>query len=62
MVGEFDWCISEVYNYMSKKHFVFAFSPEDNLFKIIVLQPFDLKDLDVMVCFPDNYPQEVWIC
>ncbi|XP_062403445.1 uncharacterized protein si:dkey-24l11.2 [Sardina pilchardus] len=22
--------------------------------------PFDLKDLDVMVCFPDSYPQEVF--
>ncbi|XP_063053791.1 uncharacterized protein si:dkey-24l11.2 [Engraulis encrasicolus] len=22
--------------------------------------PFDLKDLDIMVCFPDNYPQEVF--
>lgn len=24
-----------------------------------ILQPFDLKDLDVMVCFPDTYPREV---
>lgn len=23
------------------------------------LQPFDLKEIDIMVSFPDNYPQEV---
>lgn len=23
------------------------------------LQPFDLKEIDVMVNFPDNYPEEV---
>ncbi|XP_029378922.1 uncharacterized protein LOC115056542 [Echeneis naucrates] len=22
--------------------------------------PFDLKDIDIMVCFPDNYPQEIF--